>query len=133
MKCRRAIVLEQDPELRDLELTILEEFGFAVVEVETADAAVQCIEQAEPEIRLIVIGSPQKGADLARLVARQWPWIPVLLTSPAVGRSLPKAVTYLPKPWGLKAVMQTEMAARMPQGSLDRRRTSNVHRAFGRR
>jgi DNA-binding response OmpR family regulator len=133
MKRCRAIVLEQDPELNDLALTVLEEFGFEVDEVESADAAVRCIEQAESEIRLIVIGSPRVGAELARFVARQWPWITVLLTSPATEMSLPKAVTYMPKPWGLNAVMQTEKATRMPLWGVDRRRTSSVHRGFGRR
>jgi hypothetical protein len=109
MKRGRAIVLEQDPELRDLALVVLDEFGFEVTELKSTSAVESCVERYGSGVRLIVVGTPG-GADLACSAAERWPWIKVLLTSPVrhPEDSLPHGVAYVPKPWGLNAVLETQ-------------------------
>lgn len=114
MECPRAIVLETDPELRALALSVLREFDFKIAELDSSDEIDGVMERYGSQVCLMIIGV-SGGAELARLASRRWPWIKVLLTSASEPpRRLPQAVTYMPRPWGLNIVMHTQSAARAP-------------------
>ena len=103
---RIALVVEDDPAVRTLAATLFEEAGLAVAEVESAEAAVGFMERKSAEVALIFayirLAGLMDGIDLARVVAKLWPATKLVVTS-GVGNMqlerLPKAATYMPKPW----------------------------------
>jgi CheY-like chemotaxis protein len=101
-----ALIVEDEPAVRDLAATLFEEAGFAVAGVETAEAAVGFMERKGGEVALIFtdirLAGLMDGIDLARVVAKLWPATKLVVTSgfgePQLER-LPKVATYMPKPW----------------------------------
>ncbi len=105
-KRRTALVVEDDPELRWLTATLLEESELDIVECESAEAALAIMLIRGPDVMMIfaVIRLPgvMDGVDLAREVKLRWPHLTVVLTSGNPGerlRQLPPGVLYMPKPW----------------------------------
>jgi CheY-like chemotaxis protein len=117
---RIALIVEDDPAVRTLAATLFEEAGLAVAEVESAEAAVGFMERKGAEVVLIFadirLAGLMDGIDLARVVARLWPATKLVVTSGADGTQLerlPKAATYMPKPWrALDVLMAADIAAR---------------------
>jgi CheY-like chemotaxis protein len=101
-----ALVVEDDPDVRNLAAAMLEETEMRVVELESAEQALAYLEMHGKEVGLIFadvwLSGPIDGVDLARSVERRWPWVNVLVTSGNPGdrlRDLPRGAAYLPKPW----------------------------------
>jgi PAS domain S-box-containing protein len=81
---RRAHVLlvDDDPDVRSTTAAMLSDAGYEVVEASTGAAALDVLQQAEDQTDLVVagIGMPGiNGVELAALVQRTWPALPVLL------------------------------------------------------
>lgn len=127
--CRRpkltpiALIVEDDPALRELAAALFEESELRVVECEDAEEAFAALGRHGDDVALIFadvrLPGLLDGIDLARRVKVMWPDIPMIVTSgyPAQVQSLPDNVVYMPKPWlALDVLVQAEHAtARMEE------------------
>jgi CheY-like chemotaxis protein len=113
-----ALVIEDEPEVRSLAATILEETDLHVVEMESAEEALAFLRDNAHDVAMIFadVRLPGRidGVDVARTAAASWPWIKVVLTSGAMDHSLdelPDTATFMPKPWrALDVLVQADLA-----------------------
>jgi CheY-like chemotaxis protein len=105
-----ALIVEDDPDVRELAAALLEETELDVVEVESAEAALDCLQERGGEVAMV---------QLAKAACTLWPTIRIVLTSGDPGArldDLPECVTFMPKPWrGLDVLVQAEKAVHDPQ------------------
>ena len=101
-----ALVVEDQPEVRDLAAAILEETDLEVAEAVSADEALTFLREHAPDVALIFVDvklpGRLDGIDLARRAAESWPWIKVVVTSGFMDRplnELPRSARFMPKPW----------------------------------
>jgi len=120
---RVALIVEDDPDVRDLAAALLEETDLDVVEVESADAALAYLQERGGEVAMMFadvrLPGDMDGVQLAKAACTLWPTIRIVLTSGdpgAVSEDLPDGVTFMPKPWrGLDVLIEAEKAVREPQ------------------
>ena len=118
-----ALIVEDDPDVRALAAVLLEETPLEVVEVESAEAALDCLQERGGEVALMFadvrLPGEMDGVQLAKAACKLWPTVRVVLTSGdpgAVSDELPDCVTFMPKPWrGLDVLVQAEKAIHDPQ------------------
>ena len=118
-----ALIVEDDPDVRALAAVLLEETPLDVVEVESAEAALGCLQERGGEVAMMFadvrLPGEMDGVQLARAACKLWPTVRVVLTSgdPGAGADdLPESVTFMPKPWrGLDVLVQAEKAIQDPQ------------------
>ncbi|MGF9764529.1 response regulator [Microvirga sp. 0TCS3.31] len=118
-----ALIVEDDPDVRALAAVLLEETPLDVVEVESAEAALDCLQERGGEVAMIFadvrLPGEMDGVQLAKATCKLWPTVRVVLTSgdPGAGLAdLPECVTFMPKPWrGLDVLVQADKAIRDPQ------------------
>jgi CheY-like chemotaxis protein len=118
-----ALIVEDDPDVRDLAAALLEETVLDVVEVESADAALAYLRERGGEVAMmfadIRLPGAMDGVQLAKAACTLWPTIRIVLTSGDPGATLeglPDCVTFMPKPWrGLDVLVEAERAVRRPQ------------------
>ena len=118
-----ALVVEDDPHVRELAAALLEETKLDVVEVESAEAALDCLRERGGEVAMIFadirLQGTMDGVQLAKAACTLWPTVRIVLTSGAASTSLdslPDRVTFMPKPWrGLDVLVQAEKAIHDPQ------------------
>ncbi len=101
-----AVVVEDDPDVRELAGAVLEESALRVVEAGSAEEALAYIKEHADEVALIFadVNLPclMDGVDLARTARLRWPHIHVVLTSGDPSTSLalaPRDAVFMPKPW----------------------------------
>jgi len=101
-----ALVIEDQPEVRDLAAAILEETDLEVKEAVSADEALTFLREHAPDVAMIFVDvklpGRMDGVDLAHMAAESWPWIKVVVTSGFMDRpldDLPRSARYMPKPW----------------------------------
>ena len=113
-----ALVIEDEPQVRDLAATILEETDLRVVEAETGEEALAFLRNSAPDVAMIFadvkLPGRMDGVDLARIAADSWPWIRVVVTSGFMDRpldELPRTAKFMPKPWrALDVLVEAERA-----------------------
>lgn len=118
-----ALIVEDDPDVRDLAAALLEETELNVVEVGTAEAALDCLQERGGEVAMMFadvrLPGEMDGVQLAKAASKLWPTVRIVLTSgdPGIELSdLPEGVTFMPKPWrGLDVLVQAERAVHEPQ------------------
>jgi DNA-binding NtrC family response regulator len=118
-----ALIVEDDRDVRDLTAALLEETPLDVVEVETAEAALECLQERGGEVAMLFadvrLPGLMDGVQLAKATGKLWPTVRVVLTSGDPGArsdDLPEGVTFMPKPWrGLDVLVQAEKAIHDPQ------------------
>lgn len=118
-----ALIVEDDQDVRELAAALLEETELDVVEVDTAEAALDHLQEHGGEVAMIFadirLPGTMDGVHLARVACTLWPTIRVVLTSGASPDridGLPDCVAYMPKPWrGLDVLREAEKAIREPQ------------------
>jgi CheY-like chemotaxis protein len=118
-----ALIVEDDPDVRELAGALLEETELDVVEVDTAEAALAYLQEHGGEVAMIFadirLPGLMDGVQLAKATCTLWPTIRIVLTSGAAdGRldELPDCVTFMPKPWrGLDVLVEAEKAVLRPQ------------------
>lgn len=100
---RVAVVVEDEPDIRSLAATLLEESGLEVVETASADEAFRYLTHNSSDVAVlftdVVMPGRLSGDALAQVVAHNWPWIRVLVTSGFPQSELPDRAVYMPKPW----------------------------------
>jgi DNA-binding NtrC family response regulator len=118
-----ALIVEDDPDVRALAAVLLEETPLDVVEVESAEAALDCLQERGGEVAMMFadvrLPGDMDGVQLAKAACTLSPTVRVLLTSgdpAAQSDDLPECVTFMPKPWrGLDVLVQAEKAIHDPQ------------------
>jgi CheY-like chemotaxis protein len=120
-ECHRiALIVEDDKELRALVVALLEETDLRVVEVSSAEEALQYLRFNAGDVAFLFsnvkLSCVMDGVDLARTVRLEWPWIRTALTSDApLGEGLDnllRQVQLMPKPWRpLELLIAAEKAA----------------------
>jgi DNA-binding NtrC family response regulator len=118
-----ALIVEDDPDVRALAAVLLEETPLDVVEVETAEAALDCLQERGGEVAMMFadvrLPGEMDGVQLAKAACKLWPTVRIVLTSGDPGATsddLPECVTFMPKPWrGLDVLVQAEKAIHDPQ------------------
>jgi CheY-like chemotaxis protein len=115
---RIALVVEDDPDVRSLAATLIEETDLDVVEEDSAEAALAFLKANAGSVALLFADIRLRrmdGVELARIVKRDWPWIRVLVTSGNPGDrlgDLPRGAKYMQKPWrALDVLIEAERAA----------------------
>ena len=117
-----ALVVEDEPRARELAAALLEEADLSVVEADSAELALAFMQRCGNDVALILadvcLTGAMDGVDLARVVAKLWPTVRIVVTSGNPGdrlARLPEQATYMPKPWrGLDMLMQAERAVSQP-------------------
>jgi CheY-like chemotaxis protein len=104
---RKILVVEDDESVRDIAVSVLADYGFEVCEADGADRALEVLD-GQPDIAVvftdIVMPGSLNGIDLARLVAKRWPQVRLIVTSGYAERlvdseRLPGDVAFLGKPY----------------------------------
>ena len=98
------LLVEDEPLVRTLQVDILREAEFWVLEAEDADEAFEILKQ-RPDVRVVLTDVDMPGSldgfEFARLVAQGWPEVGVLVisgkTAPAPG-DIPRTAMFAPKP-----------------------------------
>ncbi len=118
---RKALIVEDDVEVRALAATLLEETDLAIVEASSGEEALHYLHHHADEVAFLFsdvrLPCLMSGVDLARMVKVKWPWISTVLTSGAPleddhERAL-RDVRFMPKPWrALDVLVEAEKATR---------------------
>ncbi len=78
------LVVEDNPDVRDVAVSLLEQLGYRAIEAETAAAALEVLASGK-DVALVfsdvVLPGPTDGLALARAVIARYPRIPVVLTT----------------------------------------------------
>lgn len=105
------VVVEDDPLLCALMQEILVDVGTKCVAFGNGDDALIYLLRSDTQCALIIAdhGLPGQvqGAELAELVRGRWPEIPIIITSGWTDSfiGLPRATSFLPKPWTLEGLV----------------------------
>jgi len=81
---RTILVVEDNPDVRRVAVSLLEQLGYRAIEVETAAAALEVIasgKHVDLVFSDVVLPGPADGLALARTLAQRYPQIPVVLTT----------------------------------------------------
>src|ERR687894_558462 len=100
-----ALIVEDDPDVRTLAAVLLEETPLDVVEVKSAEAALECLQERGGEVAMLFadvrLPGTMDGVQLAKAACTLWPTIRTVLTSGDLDAGLadlPDCVTFMPKP-----------------------------------
>jgi CheY-like chemotaxis protein len=118
---RKALIVEDDTEVRSLGVALLEETDLKIVEASSGEEALHYLHHHADEVAFLFsdvrLPCLMSGVDLARTVRLKWPWIRTVLTSGAPledehERAL-RDVKFMPKPWrALDVLVEAEKATR---------------------
>jgi CheY-like chemotaxis protein len=118
---RLALVVEDDPEIRALAETLLEETELDVIGCDSAEAALSVLQARGGDVALVFadvrLAGQMDGLQLARAVATLWPRARLVITS---GHGLPRPelpaeAVFIAKPWRpLDVLVEAERAAADP-------------------
>jgi CheY-like chemotaxis protein len=117
---RKALVVEDDAELRFLAVALLEETDLEIVEASSGEEALQYLHHHGDEVAFLFsdvrLPCLMSGVDLARTVSLKWPWIRTVLTSGAPleegSNTALRDVRFMPKPWrALEVLIEAEKAS----------------------
>jgi CheY-like chemotaxis protein len=116
------LVVEDEPLVRDLNLDILQEAGFRLIDASDADEAFEILKR-RPDVEVVLtdvdMPGSMNGFEFARLVAQGWPDVKILVISgkmrPEPG-DLPEGSAFMAKPY-----RPNELVAEL--GHLVRRKT----------
>ena len=98
-----ALVVEDDPDQRELVTALLEECDMAVIQCETAESAEAVLEKVGRDVAMIFtdvsLAGEMSGADLAEIAKRRFPDMVVIVTSGHNAPPLPAGAMFMQKPW----------------------------------
>ena len=121
--CPVALIVEDDPAIRNLATAVLEETDLEVMACESAEAAILILERGDVTVALLFadvrLSGAMDGISLARTVRSRWPEVRMVVTSgydSGGDARLPSEAVFMQKPWrALDVLVQAEhatMAAR---------------------
>ncbi|GEO97629.1 hypothetical protein GCM10007887_00140 [Methylobacterium haplocladii] len=103
---RLALVVEDDPDVRDLAEALLEETELSVVGCDSAERALQVLRECGGDVALVFadirLAGQMDGIQLANAVATLWPKARLVVTSgvaPERSDEIPERAVFIPKPW----------------------------------
>jgi DNA-binding NtrC family response regulator len=118
MQSGTVVVVEDDPLLNSIAVSMFEDYGIAVVAFSNADDALAHMHDHAASIGAIFtdlqMPGQMDGLVLAEIAGRHWPGVTVLLTSGRVKpmAALPPNVRFIGKPWSPSQVLrELELAA----------------------
>lgn len=118
---RLALVVEDEPQIRDLAETLLEETELAVIGCDSAEAALRVLQERGGDVALVFadvrLAGAMDGLQLAHAVATLWPRARLVITSGhGVSRpDLPPEAVFIQKPWRpLDVLVEAERASGEP-------------------
>lgn len=118
---RVALVVEDEPEIRALAETLLEETELDVVGCDSAEAALSVLQARGGDVALVFadirLAGRMDGLQLARAVATLWPRARLVITSghDLPRPELPQEAVFIAKPWRpLDVLVEAERAASEP-------------------
>jgi len=98
------LLVEDEPLVRTLQVDILKEAGFWVLEAQDADEAFETLKR-RPDVKAVLTDVDMPGSldgfEFARLVAQGWPAVGILVISGKTApgpRDLPKTASFVAKP-----------------------------------
>lgn len=122
---RLALVVEDDPEVRALAETLLDETELDVVGCDSAEAALAVLQARGGEVALVFadvrLAGEMDGLQLAHAVATLWPRARLVITSGRFVRrpEVPANAVFIPKPWRpIDVLVEAERAATEPPAPL---------------
>jgi signal transduction histidine kinase len=107
------LVVDDEGPVRALAVQTLELLGYRVLEADSGAAALAILESERPDLLLLDYAMPgMNGAELAGLVRKRWPEIPIVFASghadtAAVDQALGGRATILRKPFNMETLAQT--------------------------
>ena len=82
MRVRRALVVDDDADLREMFSALLEQYGVDVEAVSCAEEALVCLEAGAPDMMFIDVAMPRtSGDELARVVRKKAPGLRLIAVS----------------------------------------------------
>jgi CheY-like chemotaxis protein len=118
---RIALVVEDEPQIRALAETLLEETELAVIGCDSAEAALRVLQERGGDVALVFadvrLAGAMDGLQLAHAVATLWPRARLVITSGhGVSRpDLPPEAVFIQKPWRpLDVLVEAERASGEP-------------------
>jgi CheY-like chemotaxis protein len=118
---RLALVVEDEPEIRALAETLLEETELDVIGCDSAESALSVLQARGGDVALVFadvrLAGQMDGLQLARAVATLWPRARLVITSGhGLPRpELPREAVFIAKPWRpLDVLVEAERAAAEP-------------------
>jgi DNA-binding NtrC family response regulator len=119
---RKAVIVEDDADLRWLTAALLEESELDIIECESAEAALATMLICGKDVTMIFadirLPGVMDGVDLACEVRMRWPHLTMIVTSGNPGdrlQHLPPGVLYMPKPWQPLNILMVAERARLGQ------------------
>ncbi len=98
-----ALVVEDDPEQRELVSALLEECDMAVIQCESAESAEAVLEKIGGDLSIIFtdisLAGEMSGTELAELAKSRFPGMTVIVTSGSDAPALPAGAMFMQKPW----------------------------------
>ena len=111
MRSERVVVVEDDPNIRLIAVSMFEDAGLGVVAFANADDALAYMYENADDVAAMFtdlqMPGLMDGLVLAEVVGRHWPRVTVLLTSGRVRpmTALPPNTRFIAKPWMPSAVV----------------------------
>ena len=105
-----ALVVENDEMRRTLVITLLEESEMNVIQCESAEAAVDVLDQSGGRLSVIFtdveLAGIMDGIELAHIARQRFPDLHIVVTSgtPRI-RRLPDGTTFMARPWSAADVL----------------------------
>jgi CheY-like chemotaxis protein len=108
------LLVEDEPLVRMVNLEVLQEANFRVIDANDADEAFEILKRRSDQVRVVLtdvdMPGSMNGFEFARLVAQGWPATAVLVisgkTAPAPG-DLPRNGVFLAKPYSSEQLIET--------------------------
>jgi CheY-like chemotaxis protein len=108
MRRQTVTIVDDDPLLRLLCAEAISDAHLTAIECSSGNEALDYLESRAKEVCLLItdVRMPgMSGVDLARTVAKRWPWIHIVVTSAYMGQErdrLPPRARFLTKPYPLR-------------------------------
>ena len=116
-----ALVVEDEPDIRELAEALLEETDLDVIGCDSAEAALAVLRERGGDVAMVFadvrLAGAMDGLQLARAVATLWPRARLVITSGHGVRrpELPGEAVFIPKPWrALDVLLEAERATSQP-------------------
>lgn len=125
-KTRIALVVEDEPDTRELAEGVLEETELRVIGCDSAEQALSILQRSGGDVALVFadirLAGAMDGLQLAHAISTLWPRTRLVVTSglePEPNVTLPEGAVFIPKPWrAFDVLVEAERAACDPSPAI---------------